>query len=206
MRCCPPRSALRLVCCDRQFGRSGRGFSLIELVVVLVILAVVLGVAAPRLATISGGKTRAAAQQTAVLLSAVARREQLSSQPIAIDFDGVTGRLAAHSKRSTAAGSMSDWAPDPLIAPVDLSECPPTAVNIGDDAVDPSRFRIDLRLNFPRPTIRIAVQGSDAASPLTVVLPAGRLTAGVAGPNDDLNAHTDVAIDLDAAGKGDDAW
>lgn len=187
-------------------GARRRAFTLIEVLIVLIIIAVVLGVAAPRLSAISGGKTRSAAQQTAAILSAVARREQLSSQPIALDFDLKTGRLVALSKRPTADGSFPDWSADPLVASADLSIAPPTAVMLGDDSLDASGFRIDLRSVSPRPTIRISLQGDDAIRPITVVLPAGRLTARIAAADEGPEVDGDVLVDLDAAGKGDEAW
>lgn len=190
----------------RPFSFSRSAFTLIELLVVLVIIAVVLGAAAPRLAAISGGKTRTAAQQVAGLLSAVARREQLSSQPVCIDFDIETGRLSALSKQAATTGVFPDWTPDPLVPSVDLALIPPTSVTVGDDTIEASRFRIDLRSVSPRPTIRIAIQGDDAAVPLVVVLPAGRLTARIAAANEGPEVDADVSVDLDAAGRGDDAW
>ncbi|MDI1290489.1 MAG: prepilin-type N-terminal cleavage/methylation domain-containing protein [bacterium] len=191
---------------NRPKPSSPYGFTLIELLVVLVIIAVVLGAAAPRLAAISGGKTRTAAQQVAGLLSAVARREQLSSQPICIDFDVEQGRLSALSKKPASTGLFPDWTIDPLVPGVDLALTPPTLVTLGDDTFEPSRFRIDLRAVSPRPSIRIAIQGDDAATPVTVVLPAGRLTARIAAANEGPEVDADVSIDLDAAGRGDDAW
>ncbi len=186
---------------------GGRAFTLIEVLVVLVIAAVIMGIAAPRLAAISGGKTRTAAAQCVTFLSAVAGREQLSSQPICIEYDSETGRLEALSRRSQGASDeVADWSIDPLIPGVDLSETPPVELSFGDEAYEVSRFRVDLRSVSPRPTLRLVIRGSDTMVPAMIVLPGGRMTARIAAADESPDADAAVRVDLDEAGRGNDAW
>jgi len=181
-----------------------RAFSIVELIVVIVILVVVAGAVAPRISAITGRATRASAEHAAQVLSAAARRDSLTSQRIALDYDGTRLRMLVLDE------SYKDpWREDPLTPAADLSTVRVSEVLADTAPLDPTRWRVEFPQNTPRPALRLVLTDSRGRDPWRVEL-ASRGGRAVVTPGDraaDAQAiEIDDAIDLDATGKSSEPW
>jgi prepilin-type N-terminal cleavage/methylation domain-containing protein len=187
--------------------RRRGGFTLLELVLVAALLAIFAAVTVPRFV---GNQSRlAAAEVEAVrsLVSAVAMRDALGHEPIALAFDGAAGELRAEVRRADAAGTVA-WRADPLLEPVRLSRTQVTAASIGGERQAARGWRLVLAQDGPRPAVELTLARRDnAAEVWAVALPPGaseaRTFAGAAVPG---GVAAVGAIDLDAAGRGNQPW
>ncbi|HRJ50608.1 MAG TPA: type II secretion system protein, partial [Phycisphaerales bacterium] len=101
------------------------GFTLVELIVALVILAILSGVVIPRLASGSSRTAEAEVRRAAELISAAGRRDTLTSQQLAVDFDGTTFTLMIFRRPSpadAAKGLTAEWLRDAMTMPVELKD------------------------------------------------------------------------------------
>ena len=72
---------------------GARAFTIVEVLVVVVLLAAVAGLVAPRLTNNAARRVTAAAESTAEALSALARRDAMLSQPLALTYDQASNML-----------------------------------------------------------------------------------------------------------------
>jgi prepilin-type N-terminal cleavage/methylation domain-containing protein len=189
--------------------RRARAFTLIELVVVLIILGIVSGIIAPRLLSGSSRAAEADVRKVAELVSAAGRRDTMTSQQIAIDYDGTEFSLLVlrmPSAIDAARGVLPQWTRDQLSMPVQLQDAVLNSVLIDGAELDPSRFRIEFLQRGQRPGVAMLFGQVRGAATWTVSLPAGTFRAQVFG-GEDRDAGLDVtSIDLDLAGKGEEPW
>lgn len=185
-------------------------FSLVETLIVVVIVAILAAVVAPRLSAITQRPARGAALALGELLTAAAQRDALTSQPLAIEFDTASNTVAllapARGTRLDEAASGA-LARDAIIQPADLGEARVVEVLADGAMVDASAgFRIEFRSGALRPSITVLLsdrRDPDGVDPVVVELAADASravvrTLGVQGESD--------AIDLDAMGKGEEPW
>jgi hypothetical protein len=200
-------------------SHPGRAFTLIEVIVTFVILAVVLGVVTPRLLNMREDDAERAARQLAGALNAVARRAETSSQPLALVFNDDQRAIEVWSlRRPLGAGRDADleWANDPFINPVELEDAALARLTVAGVVQPADAWRIDIEPGRPRPTVEAALAPAvDARGPAapawTVTLPTyatraivrtpgGRVVSGSAA------AATAQPVDLDAIGAGETRW
>lgn len=187
-------------------GRRSEGFTLLELVLVAALLAVFAGVLAPRLAGNESRRAAAEVEQVRSLLSAIALRESLGSEPLALVFDGAAGELRAEVRRTDAAGTAV-WRADPLLEPVRLSRVQVSGATVGGLRQPARGWRVVLAQDGPRPWIELSLaRQADAAEAWTVSLPAGASEAVAAAGAASPGAAAIGAVDLDAAGRGNQPW
>lgn len=208
-----------------------RAFTLIELILVVVLISVLAAVALPRF---TGGDRRHAENELAAVeafLAAVAERDELSSEPLAIAFEGggAPGRARGRDGDPPARGVLwlqvrrradpsrpdqhPQWTPDPLVAPVTLSFLTLREAAADNLRLDPRAWRVTLTQTEPRPALSLllvmdAAPGGAAAA-WQVDLPphsTAPTRTAVAGGALRLMPAPSRAIDLDAVGRGNQPW
>ncbi len=183
-----------------------RAFSLVEVVVVVVILAVVAGFAMPRVLNAGGRQVRAAAVSTGDLLSVAARREALTSQQVCVTYDEATHQIVLLSlvTESSEGGSPAFWRVDRLAPAVRLGDAVVAAVEADGAAMDPASFRLEFTPGVRRASYKVSLTDARAKEQWTIELPA-HADQAVVGPGSGSGLF-DHSIDLDAGGAGSAAW
>lgn len=185
------------------------GFTLIELVVVLIILGIVSGIIVPRLLSGSSRAAEADVRRVAELVSAAGRRDTMTSQQIAIDYDGTQFSLMVLKMPTAieaARGVLPQWIRDTLSMPVQLADATLNSVSIDGTELDPKHFRIEFLQRGQRPGVVMLFGQVRGSASWTVALPAGAFRANVLGGEDRLAGADATIIDLDLAGKGEEPW
>jgi prepilin-type N-terminal cleavage/methylation domain-containing protein len=203
-----------------------RGFSLAEIIVVLIILGALSAMVAPRLLSASGRQAEVEAQAVRAKLSAFARKEQTSNQQVSLLIDDTTISLEAVEEQvqgaqtdpTKASGSM--WKPAKGSRPVKLSFTEFSQVLINNRPSDLSKpVRILLADTSvgggafaARPTISILLStragSSGNARAWQIDLPAAvpLATARAIVPGSNLAPIQSDTEDLDASGRRADPW
>jgi type II secretory pathway pseudopilin PulG len=200
-------------CPTVSLSRSpGPAFTLLELILVVVIIAVLAGAIAPR---ITGTDTRRAEQeagQVQALLTAAAQRDAHSTEPLAITFDGADGRLALTVQRAPdpASGAAAAWTIDPAAPTVKLDLLEIREASLDGQRLPERAWRVEFPRTEPRPnlTLLLAMKGRTDAGPWRIELPPSATAAVQSSGSAAQSASPRTAhpIDLDAAGRGDEPW
>lgn len=153
--------------------RAPAGFTLLELVLVIVLMAVLAGVTLPRLA---GNERRQAELELGAVetfLTAAAEREAFTSQPIGISFDAsaaqggrssrgatepsITGQLTFWVRRTVdpKKSEVPEWVQDPLVPPVRLSVLTLREATAGGLKLEPRSWRVNFPQSEPRPNLSL---------------------------------------------------
>lgn len=186
--------------------RAGRGFTLVELIVVVVVLGIAAAAIVPRFGGTARQEADNAVDQVAELLRLFAWRQSLGSQQVALWRDGNDGRmhLLVMDADPEDPDAAPEWRPDRFAAPVSL---PPGVevldVRTDDQRVDPLEWTIASTPGSERPKVEIRVAGHGVDA--TVVLPQGapsvvRVDADRPAP------FARAPIDLDRAGREREPW
>ncbi len=186
--CSPKRSAPR------------RAFSIIELIVVMVILAVLAAATLPRLISMTGRQGRADAEAVAELLSIAGRRDDATSQRVALDYDRDRSTIRLLTRR----GDRGDWLPDLFSPPVELNGSRVESVQSDGVELDAAHWRIEFPQVTRRPTVTIVLADDSGKGSWRISLASGstRATMGAATAG----VAADGSVDLDAAGREEDPW
>lgn len=192
--------------------RTGRhGFTVVELLVVLIMLTILAGVIAPRLVSGSSRSAEADVRRAAELMSTAGRRDTLTSQQIAIDYDGATSTmrmlvLRLPSAADAARGSEPEWVDDRMTMRVELKDVRLLSATADGAELDARRFRVEFKQSGVRPGL-VLMFGQDADKPLwTVSLPPGAFRARVSAGMGDIADGEQAMIDLDQVGKAEEPW
>jgi prepilin-type N-terminal cleavage/methylation domain-containing protein len=185
---------------------SRRGFTLIELIVVVVVLGIAAAAIVPKFTGTARQEADNSVDQVAELLRLFAYRQSLSSQQVALWRDGNDGRihLLVMDIDPEEPDAPPAWRPDRFAAPVSL----PLGVEIveiqnNDQRVDPAEWTISSVPGGERPKIAIRLVGLGIDS--TVALPQGspsvvRVDADKPAP------FAREPIDLNRAGREFEPW
>jgi len=145
-----------------------RAFSMVEVLVVILILAVLAGAVAPRLASFTALRVAPTARQTGDVLSIAARRDRLTSQRVAIDFADGTLRMLVLA--SSPEGSGSEWREVPLAPPVMLGEVELVSARLDGVELDPEQWRVELAASGRPVSMVLLLAGPGGKDPWTVEL------------------------------------
>ncbi len=157
-----------------------RGFTLVEMVVVIAVLAVVMAMAVPRMFSRESRVLQLSADRVADLLTMYAQRESLSSRPSGISHDTTMHRLVLMvlDAEDATPEQPAQWRPDRTVKPVQL---PPSvdiergiSVSIDGTMVDISRWPVATEPGKRRPRIEISLFDNDGRVK-TLVLPSHAL-------------------------------
>ena len=187
-----------------------RGFTLVEMVVVVAILAVIMAMTLPRMLGRDGRVLQLSADRVADLLTMYAQRESLSSRPTGLWHDTDTHRLVLMVLDADGATPQqpAQWRPDRTVKPVQLPSSVDVERGVGASidgtTVDISRWPITTEPGKRRPRIEISLYDNDGRVK-TLVLPSHALK-----PYDLDDADAVLVsrqpMDLDAAGRHREDW
>ena len=183
-----------------------RGFTLLELIVVISILVVVSSVVIPRLRGLSKGKADVAIERLSELLSLFAWRDNAGSQQCAIYMNPDSGavELWTLEPNPNQPTEPVDWMPDRLVRPVLM----PEGVELAEVMADGMRMGgNEWRIagspsgNRPRIEMRVLAEGLDA---VLVLEPGASMPTRV--DNGKVVDDQRAAQDLDARGMSREPW
>ncbi len=182
--------------------------TIVEVIVVVVILGLLAAITVPRLV---GGEARhisAKAEEVSQVLTALARRDAVLSQALALEYDGEAGAVRI-LVRDPNPDAREPWGTDALLPSVDMSNIRMTSVEVDGAEMDPSSFRVVLDQFTPRPSLRLVLTDARGGNAQSVEMAA---TAGQARVvmgdqhGKGLSGGEGSAIDLDEIGKDREAW
>ncbi len=143
-----------------------RAFTLVEAIVVIVLIGVIAGLAAPRLMRNDARRADVAIESLAGVLGVIAQREALGTLRMALVYDGLErtvslerlelptddeGRLQGLSRRDNG-----QWKSDPLAQSVSLDPVRIDEVRVeGDRIDDDEEWRVEFVPGEPRPLIEM---------------------------------------------------
>ena len=187
----------------RRLGR--RGFTLVEVIIVVMILSVLSGLIIPRMVGIASSKERLVVSTAADLLSAFAYRDSISSGSAAIEYDGSNRNLFLLGARG---GNSEDepltWQRDPLAPVVRIPEYIDVRALSDGELLPETSWSITAREDGTRPEIRLQITGNKIEA--TVSLPTWAQSPYVVESDALTVPKIPDAIDLDAIGQGRDTW
>jgi prepilin-type N-terminal cleavage/methylation domain-containing protein len=190
--------------------RRHRGFTLIELIVVVVVLAVLAGLTLPRVMGTGDRKGRAEAEAAASLLTQAARRQMLTTSRVALEYDAQTAALKIVTLKPTDLTSFDSrerlWVEDPLLPRVPLETLEVASATSSTAALDPKRFHAELSEATGRVALTLLLRDRLAGTEWSLRLPPTSDRALLAqGRPQDAAADPD-SIDLDDTGRRDSPW
>jgi prepilin-type N-terminal cleavage/methylation domain-containing protein len=185
-----------------------RGFTLIEVLVVVALIAIMAAVIVPRFSGNEQRQFQLAVDQVADLLTMYAQRESSGSTSVGLEQD--YGRnellLVVLDIDPTRRGAPSAWMRDHNTRPVRLPKFmrPEDVVVFADgEAVDISQWPLTNNVGQDRPSIEIAMYGPRTSANL-------KLPPYAVAPirTDDLRDSAGVRerVDLDASGRSREDW
>lgn len=186
--------------------RRANAFTLIEILVVAILLAIVGALIVPRLAGKQRLTTQLAAEQVSELLATLAFRSSLSSQPVALmrNIDNGAMEIWVLDGDPEQPALPPEWRFDrftrPLILPEGVSL---SSVRIDQMQLVPDEWRVVCTPGVPRPRIELVVTGDDSEA--TVVLET-RLSAPYTIQDGRSQAIGRTIVDLDREGRDRELW
>jgi len=187
---------------SRALNRARVGFSMLEVLVVVVILAILATVVVPRLSALTQRPARSAAIRVGDFLTAAAQRDALTSQPLAIEYDGDEGFMYL----LVPGAEPGSWSRDKVIQPADFGNANIVEATADGAMLERGHFRLEFRAGVTRPAILVSISDDrdpEGLAPYRVELSAEASRSVVVGVGAELEYTT---IDLDAQGKGDEPW
>ena len=188
----------------RRNRHAQSGFTLIELVVVVVLLGVMAAIITPRLFESSSRRMSACARELAMLLSVAAHRDSIGADRLALEYDGAARAVRMLVLRSGEGEAR--WQTDPLVGEVVIPEGASLAAFADGRPLDAGAWRVAMPPTEPRPTLelQLAMEKSRSSAWIITLFPAAS-SATLAAPGAAARPAL-TSIDLDSAGVGDRTW
>jgi prepilin-type N-terminal cleavage/methylation domain-containing protein len=182
-----------------------RGFTLMEMIVVVIVLAVLASMAIPRLSGTRFREYELKVEQTADLMVMFAHRLSTSTKATGLQYDAPNRKLFLLALQKDIESGESYWMDDPLSAPVTfplwMEEDAVTILTDGDFA-DTSQWPLTTMPGENRPIIEISIEWEDHAS--LIMLASHAMAPSIWIDGDGTEPLT--PIDLDAAGQSREEW
>ncbi len=183
-----------------------RAFTLLELILVVLLLAVLAGAIAPRLA---GQRTRTLRQEAdglARLLSAAAQRDALSSERIALYYTEESGSVALLRYQHDA--DPAGWFVDDLVSPAPLVRLELVEAVAAQRTLDDEQWLVEFPPDTSRPELAFLLR--DPADDTAWQVGLGGFSASASIERTDGRRRIEIgpsdSIDLDAIGEGAQPW
>jgi len=184
------------------------GFTLIEVLLVAIVLAIIGAMIVPRLAGRSAVTVQLAAERVASMLSTYALRSSLAGQPVSLLRDGDTGLIEVWvlDIDPERPDLPPDWRLDrfskPMLVPEGVTL---TEFRANGERLMPDAWRVVSTPGLPRPRIEMLLTSDEDGSEVTVVLePRGSAPyLIIAGKTDAIDR---VPVDLDREGREKEIW
>jgi len=183
-----------------------RAFTLLELVIVIIIIALLAAIALPRLAGTDARRFQATAERLGDLLTMFAQRESLGQKPVGLWHDPERNQivLMVLDIDPDDPDAPPDWYIDRLVAPLSLPEgVSVLGVRVDGEWLGDIGWFLSNRPGEDRPIIEMSLASEDSFT--TLVLP----SSGVAARQLDGSAAMLAArtpVDLDSIGQSREDW
>jgi len=204
-------------------GRAAwRGFTIIEIMVVIVMIAVLSAFVVPRMITNGAREAELEAKQVRLLLTTLAQRDAILGQHMALEFDADKGTLSLLVQTRDEEGvPAEEWTPAPMVKPVVLTHTTmaratrdglslgSSAGSGGVEATGSWRFEVDQSQQRGAIGLVLARRSGDGPGGAYQIdlLPSN--TAASMSACDSVSAARpprEGAVDLDAGGMREAAW
>ena len=150
-------------------GCTRHGFSLVEVIIVIVILSLFAGLIIPRVAGISRGTNQLTVMQAEDLLAAFAYRDSIASGKTALEFNGDSRLLMLMSNVSESSGAESNtWSVDTLAPAVYLPESIEISAFRDGSLLPNSGWWIESSSDGTRPKVELNLEGTELDSSITL--------------------------------------
>jgi len=186
-----------------------RGFTLLEVMVVVIILALVATITVPRLTGMAKREFDLVAERVADLLTMFAQRDNLGQKPVGLWYDESRRALTlvVLDVIDPESRTQADWQIDPFVDPVrlpDVVDANSLMVIADGEAAYIAEWPLGHTPGEARPTIEVYFQSFDGQHRVTLVLQ----PYDVAPRRMDRSgrAQARLPLDLDAAGRSREDW
>ena len=179
---------------------------MIELLVALMIVAIMAGMAVPRMFGNDARVFQVTCEEVSDLLTMFARRESQGGKPVGLVYDESRRELSMiqYDVEMDSGALRPQWRHDVLIKPVRLPEFVHLLEVRSDGTyVDISQWPLMNRLGHARPTVSISLQGPNGV--VTFVLPPHAIAPRQTGGRRETAPYPEP-IDLNAVGRSRGEW
>jgi prepilin-type N-terminal cleavage/methylation domain-containing protein len=184
-----------------------RAFTLIELVVVLVLLAIMAALTVPRMLGNDKRQFRLAVEQVGDLLTMYSQRQMLAQKVVGLMHDRRENRLMLVVLDTEGlSDSRATWLIDRYVQPVALPAFmldTDVTIYMNGEAIDCSEYPLSSEIGQERPWIDITLRGAGESASLSLT-PTGVAPMISAGPMSQGTLRT--AYDLDNTGRSREDW
>lgn len=183
-----------------------RGFTLIEVVIVIMIIALFAGLIIPRLSGVSQRAEKLTVDRVEDLLAAFSYRDSLASGSTAIEYSSIDHSLVLLTLwvDPDAPDDPATWSRDILVPVVRLPESLGMRVYEEGELLPDGDWSIITRIDGTRPKIEIQLFGT--ATDATVMLDPWAQGPYVVDELAEQKTVLSDAIDLDAVGQDKEPW
>ena len=192
--------------CRIQRLPSARGFTLLEMIVVIVVLAILATLIGPRMTGNQRREFRVAVDKVGDLLTMYGQRQNLGQKIVGIQQRREDNSIMLIEIDAADTSGFSNWRIDPYVKPVRL----PVFMTDSDvefyvdgDPYDCADWPLSSEPGQERPTIEIQMRGPDDFASL-VLQPHGVAPIVINGENS--SGISRVPVDLDAEGRSREDW
>jgi len=148
-----------------------RGFTLIEVIIVAVVLVLLATAIVPRMSGISRRQNDAAFDAVASVIAAFAFHESTNSEQLALSYDNDFRQLELQvlEQSDTNSGQRPTWRIHPFTQPITLPDNMDITMILSDgEALNPEDFFITTQSSGDRPAIELQIEADDDSAVISL--------------------------------------